>query len=123
MDALNNESLRDRPEVTMFNALSSEDSVMSWSGDLWKEHRDFISTQLQMIGSDVKPKIDFTIREEIDYLCEQIADERSKPVAVRKLLTHSTSNSVFALAMGERWSYAHPARYLLNICAISYIVS
>lgn len=41
-EAFSNEKNRDRPEANLFNAVNDEGTMISWNGDLWKEHRRFV---------------------------------------------------------------------------------
>lgn len=66
-------------------------------------------TALRSVGVG-KPKVENLIKEELDYLCDQVSKHESKPVKIRHYLSSSASNIVFAVTLGQRWNYDHPTR-------------
>lgn len=54
------------------------------------------------------------IESTVRYLCDQISLQGSGPICIKKLLAASTSNVVFAVAIGERWDYDHETRKQLD---------
>lgn len=112
LEAFSKDSTTDRPKPDLFTLITPESSI-SWSGQLWKEHRRFSLRALRTIGVG-KPSMEKLVADEISHLVKKIKESDSGQTPLRQLLGPSASNIVSAVMLGKRYDYEDPIRKMLN---------
>lgn len=103
-----------RPMPIFLNFLLGNDTLVTWRGALWREHRRFALRTLRTLGLG-KPLMEALIGDEIEYMIGKMkANPKSEPLAISKLLAPSVSNVVVAIITGKRFDYDHPCRKMLD---------
>ena len=98
-------------------SLFAPPSLITWNDREWKIHRKFALRVFRQLGLG-KQVIEDKILHEIDYLFDKIEEQQeiegSKGVRVKGLLSHSASNVVCLLVLGERLDFDNPLRSQLD---------
>ncbi|KAI1299636.1 Cytochrome P450 2J6 [Halotydeus destructor] len=103
------DELLGRPEPAFLWPLGKPASLVDGSGDTWKEQRRFAVHHLRDHGFG-KPRMEELIREEIDYLTQEIAKQSADHIDILEVLTPSIMNNIFIFLFGRRFDYDDPRR-------------
>lgn len=79
--------------------------IVSSSGSLWKEHRNFAMTRIKNLGLN-DGTLEHNILMEIDYLTSELQRTKGKPINIIDTILMSISNVMCKLIFGQRFEYS-----------------
>ncbi|XP_067317059.1 cytochrome P450 2W1-like [Anolis sagrei] len=107
-DALVNfaEEFVDRPVIPIFQQIQGGKGIFFSTGELWRATRRFSASSMRNLGMG-KTRMEEHIREELNFLVEDIKSFNGEPFSLRHFNLAPT-NITFVLLFGERFDYKDP---------------